>query len=241
MPSLRHVLSTAACAAAAVVGLAACSGGTDATALPAAAAATVASTTTAGAPTSAPSTATPTSESPAPPVRVTVDTAPTTAPNRKAASPTTPRPTKAPRTAPPASTSRATSKSAPADTSVAGQVLTLVNAERAQAGCEPVALDDRLTKAAAGHSRDMVADDFFSHDSQDGRGFGDRIEAAGYPAPRSENIAAGQPTPSAVMDAWMHSPGHKANILDCTATQMGVASATGGDFGIYWTQDFGTA
>jgi uncharacterized protein YkwD len=63
----------------------------------------------------------------------------------------------------------------------------------------------------------------------------------GYPKPRSENIAAGQPTPAAVMDSWMHSPGHKANILDCTATQMGLAAANGGDFGTYWTQDFGTA
>jgi uncharacterized protein YkwD len=130
---------------------------------------------------------------------------------------------------------------AAADTSVAGQVLTLVNAERARAGCDPVTLDNRLTKAAAGHSRDMAADNFFAHDSQDGRGFADRIRAAGYPAPRSENIAAGQRTPAAVMDSWMHSAGHKANILDCRATQMGLASATGGDFGTYWTQDFGTA
>jgi uncharacterized protein YkwD len=87
----------------------------------------------------------------------------------------------------------------------------------------------------------MAADNFFAHDSRDGRGFADRIRATGYPAPRSENIAAGQRTPAAVMDAWMHSAGHKANILDCTATQMGLAAATGGDFGTYWTQDFGTA
>jgi uncharacterized protein YkwD len=238
--SLRHALTTAACAAAAVVGLAACTGKPDATALPTAAGATVAATTAAGAPTSEPPTAAPTSQSPAPTVRITVDTTPTTAPKRRAASPTTPSATKAPRTAPPASTPRP-APAAPADTSVAGQVLTLVNAERAQAGCKPVALDDRLTKAAAGHSRDMVADDFFSHDSRDGRDFSDRIKATGYPAPRSENIAAGQPTPAAVMDAWMNSAGHKANILDCTATEMGVASAAGGDFGIYWTQDFGTA
>jgi uncharacterized protein YkwD len=240
---LRHVLGAAACAAAAVIGLAACSAQTDATALPAAAAAIVPSTTSDETPTSAPPTAV-TSESPAPAARVTVSTAPATTPKRDAASPTTARPTTAPRPAPPSSTSRpapATSEPAPAGTSVAGQVLTLVNAERAEAGCEPVTLDDRLTKAAAGHSRDMAADDFFSHDSQDGRSFGDRIEAAGYPAPRSENIAAGQPTPAAVMDAWMHSPDHEANILDCTATQMGVAAATGGEFGTYWTQDFGTA
>jgi uncharacterized protein YkwD len=236
VPSLRHVLSAAACAALAVVGLAACTGKPDATALPTAAGATVASTTSAAAPTSAPPTTAPTSPSPVPTVRVAADTAP----KRRAASPTTPSATKAPRTAPPAPTSRP-APAAQADTSVAGQVLTLVNAERARAGCKPVALDDRLTRAAAGHSKDMATDNFFSHDSRDGRDFSDRIKATGYPAPRSENIAAGQPTPSAVMDAWMDSAGHKANILDCTATQMGVASATGGDFGIYWTQDFGTA
>jgi uncharacterized protein YkwD len=240
VPSLRHVLSAATCAALAVVGLAACTGKPDATALPTAAGATVASTTSAAAPTSAPPTATPTSESAAPTVRVTVGTAPTTTPKRRAASPTTPSATKAPSTAPPAPTSRP-APAAPADTSVAGQVLALVNTERARAGCEPVALDGRLAKAAAGHSQDMATDNFLSHDSEDGRDFADRIKATGYPAPRSENIAAGQRTPSAVMDAWMHSAGHKANILDCTATQMGLASATGGDFGIYWTQDFGTA
>jgi uncharacterized protein YkwD len=234
VPSLRHALSAAACAAFAVVGLTACSGNADDPALRAAASATIPST---AAPTSTPPTAAPTSESPAPPTRVT---APTITLDHGAAGPTTPRATKAPRIAPPSSRP-APAKSTPADASVAGQVLTLVNTERKRAGCKPVTLDDRLTKAAAGHSQDMAAHDFFSHDSQDGRSFADRIKAAGYPAPRSENIAAGQPTPSAVMDSWMHSPGHRANILDCTATQMGIASANGGDFGIYWTQDFGTA
>jgi hypothetical protein len=155
VPSLRHALSAAAFA---VVGLAACDGKADDTALRVAAGATVAST---AAPTSAPTAATPTSESPAPPTRVTASTI---APDRSAAGPTTPRATKAPRIAAPASTSRstpATSKSTPAgaDASVAGQVLTLVNAERARAGCKPVVLDDRLTRAAAGHSQDMAADD----------------------------------------------------------------------------------
>jgi uncharacterized protein YkwD len=234
--SLRHVLSAAACVTFAVVGLTACVANADDTSLPTTPVAAVPATTappTTAAPTFARPTATPT-------------VAPSTAPT------TTSAPTRtAPRAAPPPSTSRPAPapdpKPAPepapvaADTSVAGQVLTLVNAERARAGCDPVALDDRLTRAAAAHSQDMAADNFFSHDSRDGRGFDDRIEATGYPAPRSENIAAGQPTAAAVMDAWMNSPGHKANILDCTATQMGLASATGGDFGIYWTQNFGTA
>jgi uncharacterized protein YkwD len=123
--------------------------------------------------------------------------------------------------------------------SVATQILTRVNAERAKAGCKAVVLDARLTAAAAGHAQDMATNNYFSHTSRDGRSFVDRIKAQGYPVPRSENIAAGQPTATAVMDAWMASSGHRANILDCTAVAMGAASAKGGSYGVYWVQDFG--
>jgi uncharacterized protein YkwD len=126
-----------------------------------------------------------------------------------------------------------------ADTSVAAQILKLVNAQRAKAGCRAVSLDPRLTAAAAGHASDMAARNYFSHTSKDGRSFVDRIKAQGYSSPRSENIAAGQAGVTAVMNAWMKSAGHRANILDCSATQMGAASAKGGSYGIYWVQDFG--
>lgn len=228
MPSLRHALSAAVLA---VVGLTACAGTGDVTASPAPVAAVPSTSTTPA--------AAPTFEIVVPTTPATTSTAPTTAPTTTRSAPRT--------TPPPASTTRpapTTPEPEPppaADTSVAGQVLALVNAERTRAGCGPVALDDRLTRAAAGHSQDMAADNFFSHDSQDGRGFADRIRATGYPAPRSENIAAGQRSAAAVMESWMNSAGHKANILDCTATEMGLASADGGDFGIYWTQNFGTA
>jgi len=121
----------------------------------------------------------------------------------------------------------------------ATQILARVNAERAKAGCKAVVLDPRLTAAAAGHAQDMATNNYFSHTSRDGRTFVDRIKAQGYPVPRSENIAAGQPTVTAVMDAWMASAGHRANILDCSAVAMGAASANGGSYGIYWVQDFG--
>jgi len=137
-----------------------------------------------------------------------------------------PRPTAAPRPT--------TTAAAPAT-----QILTRVNAERAKAGCKAVVLDPRLTAAAAGHAQDMATNNYFSHTSRDGRTFVDRIKAQGYPVPRSENIAAGQPTVTAVMDAWMASAGHRANILDCSAVAMGAASANGGSYGIYWVQDFG--
>ncbi len=123
---------------------------------------------------------------------------------------------------------------------MAAQVLSLVNAERADAGCGPVRRDGRLEAAASAHSADMAAGDYFAHDSQDGRSFADRVRAAGYTGGAiAENIAAGQSSAAAVMASWMASDGHRANILDCAFTSMGVGYATGGSFGTYWTQDFG--
>jgi uncharacterized protein YkwD len=123
----------------------------------------------------------------------------------------------------------------------AQQVLALVNAERAEAGCAPVALDSRLTAAATKYSRQMAQRDFFSHTSSDGSTFVTRVEREGYGTPRSENIAAGSTTAKATMQQWMDSPGHRRNILDCTAKEMGlgVASADGSEYGTYWTQEFG--
>lgn len=130
------------------------------------------------------------------------------------------------------------SRTAPA-TGVAGEILTLVNAERADAGCDPVRLDDRLTTAATRHSRDMADQDFLGHTGSDGDSFSERIRAAGHPSPRSENVAAGQESATEVVAAWLDSEGHRENILDCDARTMGVGRATGGSLGIYWTQDFG--
>ena len=225
---LRHVLSAAALAAVIVAGLSACTERINASALHATGApSTAAEVAAAPAGETSPSSA-PTAQAARQPTAAPITTARPTRPARRQA----PTPTGRPR-------SPATAPTPPANTSTAGQVLALVNAERAKVGCAPLTLDARLTAAAAGHSRDMAATDLFSHDSRDGRSFADRIRAAGYPTPRAENIAAGQRTPAAVMAAWMNSPGHRRNILDCTATDIGVASANGGTFGIYWTQDFG--
>jgi uncharacterized protein YkwD len=119
-------------------------------------------------------------------------------------------------------------------------VLSLVNSERAKAGCGSVRASSALQRAAQGHSADMAAHDYFSHTSQDGRTFADRIRAAGYDGGTiGENIAAGQASASAVMRSWMASSGHRANILNCAYTALGVGYATGGSYGYYWTQDFG--
>ena len=123
---------------------------------------------------------------------------------------------------------------------VARAVVTIVNAERARAGCAPVTSHAVLTLAAQDHSEDMAARAYFSHTSPDGRTFGQRIRAAGWAGGAlAENIAAGQADAVAVMRDWMGSAGHRANILNCTYRNIGVGYATGGRYGTYWTQAFG--
>ncbi len=145
---------------------------------------------------------------------------------------------------PPAQTSEApkpTSSKAPApprsqDSSLAGQVIDLVNAERADAGCSPVSNESHLAAAAQGHSDDMSARNYFSHTTPEGTTFDQRIRAAGYDKPGAENIAKGQSNAAKVMDAWMNSEGHRANILNCKLKKIGVGVNTKG---MYWTQNFG--
>lgn len=126
-------------------------------------------------------------------------------------------------------------------TTPAQQMLELVNAERAKAGCRPVRLESRLSAAATKYSQSMSRNDFFSHTGVDGSTFVTRIEREGYGTPRSENLVAGNTTAEATMEQWMNSPGHRRNILDCTAEDMGLGVASSGDsrFGTYWTQEFG--
>ncbi len=120
-------------------------------------------------------------------------------------------------------------------------MLDLVNARRGEVGCRPLVADATLTAVARAHSTDMVARGFFSHTNPDGLGPFDRMRAAGYDGRlMGENIAAGYPTAAAVMDAWMNSTGHRANILTCGYTQIGIGEALGGPYGATWTQDFGT-
>ncbi|MFJ7586511.1 sigma-70 family RNA polymerase sigma factor [Streptomyces sp. NPDC097617] len=131
-------------------------------------------------------------------------------------------------------------KPAPAPPSgVAGQVVALVNSERATAGCGPLKEDSQLRAAAQGHSDDMAARDFFAHTSPDGKDPGDRTTAAGYRwSTYGENIARGQQTAQSVMDSWMKSPGHRANILNCSFKDIGVGIHQGSG-GPWWTQNFG--
>jgi uncharacterized protein YkwD len=163
-------------------------------------------------------------------------TAPTSAPTTSSEAPAptetsaSPQPTTS--AAPPPST-KAAARVAP---STATQVVALVNDERAQAGCKPLTEESHLTKAAQDYSDDMSARNFFAHTNPEGVTFDQRIKIAGYSKPGAENIAKGQTSAAQVMDAWMNSEGHRANILNCSLTKIGVGVTTKG---WYWTQDFG--
>ena len=186
--------------------------------------------------------AAPPTTSPAPTTTPPTTTAPTTT------APTTTTPTTTTTTSRPPTTTTSTTTSSPSttpptttttpagtQTGSAAEVVRITNAERAKAGCPALRVDARLTTAAQLHSADMSANSYFSHTSRDGRSFADRIRAQGYPTPAAENIARGQRSASAVMQAWLNSPGHRRNILNCSLRAIGVGFAPGN----VWTQDFG--
>jgi uncharacterized protein YkwD len=139
-------------------------------------------------------------------------------------------------------TPKATAPTTATTSTLAGyeaEVIRLTNVERSKAGCAALTTDARLTNAARLHSQDMVTKNFFSHTGSNGSTFVTREQAAGYPSPSAENIAWGQRTPADVMNAWMNSAGHKANILGCGSHAVGVGVVLTAGGVPYWTQDFG--
>ncbi|MGX1135455.1 RNA polymerase sigma factor (sigma-70 family) [Streptomyces glaucescens] len=170
---------------------------------------------------------------------------PSASPSKKAKPSKSASPTKKAEPAPRPSSARPTrtQSSAPqtqqAPTGTVGQVVALVNKERAAAGCGPLTEDAQLNRAAQGHSDDMATRNFFDHTNPDGADPGQRTTAAGYRwSTYGENIARGQQTPQAVMESWMNSPGHRANILNCSFKDIGVGVHEGSG-GPWWTQNFG--
>ncbi|MEV6108823.1 CAP domain-containing protein [Streptomyces sp. NPDC051940] len=195
----------------------------------------------------------PTSESASP----SPSSSPSTTSPKPSASPSTKAPAPAPKktteqktaapaptTAAPAPTTKAPQATKPApkpaDTTAAieAEVLKLVNQERSKAGCQPLTADTALAKLAGDFSADMAQRDFFDHTDPDGDDPWERAEAAGISNLGGENIARGQNDAQAVMDAWMASEGHRANILNCDFKTLGVGVYLA-DGGPWWTQDFG--
>ncbi|MGW1608363.1 sigma-70 family RNA polymerase sigma factor [Streptomyces sp. NPDC002285] len=169
---------------------------------------------------------------------------PSASPSKKASPSKSPSPTKksVPDPQPstrPTRTASSTPQTQAAPSGAVAQVVALVNKERSAAGCGPLSQDSQLNQAALRHSEDMDARDFFDHTNPDGADPGQRVTAAGYRwSTYGENIAQGQQTPEAVMESWMNSPGHRANILNCSFKDIGVGihKASGGP---WWTQVFG--
>ncbi len=127
---------------------------------------------------------------------------------------------------------------------VRAEMLARVNAERKKAGVPPLKSNSRLDVAAQHHAADMLSRAYFAHQSPEGKTVRERAAAAGYDwRSIGENIAEGQLTVSEVMDTWMHSPGHRRNILDPGFRELGVGLALGRSGDVYqmeWAQTFGT-
>lgn len=124
---------------------------------------------------------------------------------------------------------------------LADQVLQLINLERAEADLGPVVLNPALTRVATDFACRMIDQNFFlHHDPDTGEGPGDRARAADYLFYAvGENLAAGQATAAEVMDVWMESPAHRQIILDRRWQEVGIAVRFGGEYSIYWVQEFG--
>ena len=115
------------------------------------------------------------------------------------------------------------------------EVFRLVNQERIAVDRPALAWNAELAEAAQLHAEDMVDQGYFDHVSLDGSSFSDRAKDAGYDAfPSGENIAQGQKTPEQVMDSWLSSSGHAANIRSIDHNEIGV-----GLDGVTWVQVFG--
>ena len=132
--------------------------------------------------------------------------------------------------------------SEPADTVAAyeQEVFDLVNQIREENGLEPFVYNETLAETARAHSQDMIDRNFFDHTNPDGKSPFDRMRDNGLSySMAAENIAVGYPSPEAVVEGWMNSEGHRANILG-GCEELGVGLALGGHYGYYWTQCFAT-
>jgi uncharacterized protein YkwD len=122
----------------------------------------------------------------------------------------------------------------PAGDSEIQRFVDLVDAYRQSVNCPSLTWSSALAGVAQEHSNDMVDRSYFSHTDPDGQSPGDRLNASGVSwSAWAENIAAGQPTAEAVLEAWLGSPGHRANIENCSLTQHGVGLRS-----LHWTHLF---
>jgi len=122
----------------------------------------------------------------------------------------------------------------PAVSNFEAQVLELTNNERARHGLNALHWDEKTLGVARAHSTDMAKRRYFNHYTPEGISPFDRLTAAGVTYwTAGENIAMGQRSAAIVVNAWMNSPGHRANILTAGFTHIGI-----GFDNYYWTQVF---
>lgn len=139
-------------------------------------------------------------------------------------------------------TTGTTSARGTASTSNSGyeqKVVQLVNAERQKNGLPSLSMSSSISGVARTKSRDMATNNYFAHQSPTYGSAGDMLKQSGIGfSAWGENIASGQRSPEAVVNAWMNSPGHRANILSPDFGKIGVGYVTNSNGTPYWTQIF---
>jgi uncharacterized protein YkwD len=127
---------------------------------------------------------------------------------------------------------------APGGSSRRDQLVTLANRKRAAAGVGRLTASAALARSAQQYAKKLAADGDFSH--ADGSQLSDRVRSAGFTyRVVGENLALGQRSPAAVIQDWMHSAGHRRNLLDADFTEVGAGVATRSDGQVVWCLDFG--
>ncbi len=130
-----------------------------------------------------------------------------------------------------------------ANGSLASQVMSLINQHRAGLGEGQLVTSPTLAASAVWKARHMANYNYFSHDDPAppvARSTADRVATCGYSASWGENIAEGFTSAQSVVNAWLNSAGHKANIENASFAATGIGVATASNGAVYWVQDFGT-
>lgn len=162
----------------------------------------------------------------------------------KPTTPSSPSSSSGTSSAPASSGTQGNTSSTPSQTSgnystFQNKVVQLVNKERAANGLKALTVNDQLNKTATLKSEDMAKLNYFDHTSPTYGSPFDMMKKYGITyRSAGENIAEGQTTPEQVMQGWMNSPGHRANILNSSFTQIGVGIAKNAQNQYIWTQQF---
>lgn len=143
----------------------------------------------------------------------------------------------------PATPAKDTAPAAPSASAALGnyeqQVVDLVNKERASAGLPALKVNTKLAAVAEKKAEDLRDKNYFDHQSPTYGSPFDMMKQFGITyTSAGENIAKGQKTPQEVMNGWMNSPGHRANILNSSYTEIGVGYVTDSNGTTYWVQHF---